>query len=69
MPHLDKTVQYQWYYNKAHHGKGPMDDVGEAIKGVVSGLVKSNKIVINTAEELQRPYRQFNQSTFPKMMT
>ena len=50
MPHLDKTVQLEWYYNKAHHGKGPMDDVGGTIKGVVFGLVKSNKIVINTAE-------------------
>ena len=54
-----------------------MDGVGGLIKRVVFGLVKSNKIMINTPKEsatgfrsdrLQRLCHLFNQSTFPKMM-
>ena len=29
---MDKTVNLGWYYNEQHHGKGPMDGVGGAIK-------------------------------------
>ena len=72
MTHFDKTVQLEWHYNRTHHGKGLVDGVGETMKRMVFGLVKSNKITINTAEEfatrLQRLCRPFNQSTFPKMM-
>ena len=51
MTRFDKLEQLEWHYNKAHHGKGPMDGVGGTIKRVVLGLVKSNKITINAAEE------------------
>ena len=30
-----REVQLQWNYNEAHHGKGPMDDMGGTIKNVV----------------------------------
>ena len=49
--HFDKSVQLEWHYNEAHHGKAPMDGISKTIKRVVFGLVKSNKITINTAEE------------------
>ena len=49
--YFDKSVQLEWYYNEAHHGKGPMDGVGQTIKRVVFGLVKSNKTTIKTVEE------------------
>ena len=51
MTHFDKSVQLELHYNEAHHGKGPMNGVGGTIKRVIFGLVKSNKITINTAEE------------------
>ena len=39
------------YYKEQHHGKGPRDGVNGTIKRVVFGLVKSNKITINTLKE------------------
>ena len=51
MTHLDKSLQLERKYNEAHHGKGPMDGVCETIKRAVFGLVKSDKITTNTAEE------------------
>ena len=51
MTHFDKSVQFEWHYNETHPGKGPMDGVGGTIKRVVSGLAKSSKITINTAEK------------------
>ena len=41
MTHFDKSVQLEWHWDEVHHGKGPMDGIGEKIKRVVSGLVKS----------------------------
>ena len=51
MTHFDNSVQLKWHYNEDHQGKGPMNGVGVAIKRVVFGLMKSNKITINTADE------------------
>ena len=51
MTHFDDPIQLECHYNKAHHGKGPMDGVDRTIKRVVFGFVKSNKITINTVEE------------------
>ena len=51
LAHFDRNIALQWNYNEAHHGNGPMDDVGGTIKRVVYGLVKSRHININTAEE------------------
>ena len=39
------------YYKEQHHGKGLRDGVNGTIKRVVFGLVKSNKITINTVKE------------------
>ena len=49
--HFEKGINLEWHYNEAHDGKGPMDGVGGTIKRVIYGLVKSRKIVINSAEE------------------
>lgn len=51
LTHFEKGINLEWHYNEAHHGKGPMDGVGGTIKRVVYGLVKSRKVVINSAEE------------------
>ena len=51
MAHFDKSVQLEQHYNENHHEKGLMDGVGGTIKRMVFGLVKSNKIKINTPEE------------------
>ena len=48
MTHFHKSVQLEWHYNEAHHGKGSMDGVDRRIKRVVFKLVNSNKITINT---------------------
>ena len=49
--HFVNSVQLEQHYNENHHEKGTMDVVGGTIKGMVFGLVKSNKIKINTSEE------------------
>ena len=51
MTQFDKLVQLEWHYNEAHHGESPMYGVDETIKRVVFGLLKSEKITINTAEQ------------------
>ena len=51
MIHFDKSVQLEWHYNEVGYGKSVTDSVGRTIKGAVFGLVKSNQITINTAEE------------------
>ena len=50
LTHFDWNIALQWNYNKAHHGKGPMDSVRGTIKRVSYGLVKSRHININTEE-------------------
>ena len=32
MLHLHPTKELEWNYNEAHHGKGPIDGIGGAIK-------------------------------------
>ena len=54
MTYFDRSVHFEWHYNEAHHGKGTMNCVGSTIKRVLFGLVKSGKIVINTAEDFAR---------------
>ena len=54
MTHFDKSAQHESHYNKAHDGKGCMDSFGGTIKRVVSGLVKSNKITINTVKKFAK---------------
>ena len=72
MAHFGKSVGLEWHYIEVHHGKGPlMDGVGRTIKGVIFGLVKSNKITIITSEEFATEALKAvpsNQSTFPKMI-
>ena len=48
---FDKSGQFEWHYNEVHHGKEHIDGLCGTIKGVIFGLVKSNKIMINTKEE------------------
>ena len=40
-----------WFHNEAHHGKVPMDDVGETIKNVIFRKVKSGQIVVHKPKE------------------
>ena len=44
-------LQLEWNYNEAHHGKGPMDDIGGIIKNAVFRQVKSGRVITNSAEE------------------
>ena len=46
-----RDLQLEWNYNQAHHGKGPLDGIGETIKNVVFRQVKSSRVIINSAEE------------------
>ena len=47
--HLEKEIQ--WHFNEVHHGKGPMDAVGGAIKNKVFQEVKSSCLTITSPEE------------------
>ena len=59
-----------WFHNEAHHGKVPMDDVGETIKNVIFRKVKSGQIVVHTHKELSDAAMKFVPSVitvyFPK---
>ena len=46
-----RDLQLEWNYNQAHHGKDPLDGIGETIKNVVFRQVKSSRVIINSAEE------------------
>ena len=46
---LNKSLY--WFYNKGHHGKLPMDDVGRTIRNVIFCKVKSGQIVVHTFKE------------------
>ena len=44
MTNFDKSVQLEWHYNEAHHGKGSMDGIGGAIKsGFGVGEIKQDQ--------------------------
>ena len=48
-----------WFYNEGHHGKVPLDDVGETIKNVIFRKVKSGQIVDHTPKELSDAAMKF----------
>ena len=54
-----RDLQVEWNYNEAHHGKGPMDGIGEAVKNVVFIQVKSGRVIINSAEEFSVTANKF----------
>jgi len=49
--HIQKDVRFEWHYNEAHHGKGPMDGIGGTLKNLVHRKVMSGAVVINTPKE------------------
>ena len=51
MTHFNPDYNIQWCYNERHHGKGPMDDVGGAVKNMIFQHVKSKKCVTNGAKD------------------
>lgn len=54
MTHYENSFEFEWHCNEVSHGKSPMVGVGGTIKLVAFGLVKLNKITINSAEEFAR---------------
>ena len=48
---IDPTIDLEWHYNEAHHGKGPMDGVGGTIKNLVFRAVKSGKVSVRNPAE------------------
>ena len=40
MTHFNLDYTIQRYYNERHHGKGPMDGVGETVKNMIFQHVK-----------------------------
>ena len=48
-----------WFYNKGHHGKLPMDDVGGTIRNVILWKVKSGQIVVHTSKEFSDAAMKF----------
>ena len=51
-----------WFYSEGHHGKVPMDDVGETIKNVVFQKVKSGQILVHTTKEFSDAVMKFGSS-------
>ena len=48
-----------WFYNEGHHGKVPVDNVGETIKNVIFRKVKSGQIVLHTPKEFSDAAMKF----------
>ena len=48
-----------WFYNEGHHGKFPMDDVGETIKNVIFRKAKSGQMVVHTPKEFSDAAMRF----------
>ena len=49
-----------WFYNEGHHhGKVPLDDIGETIKNVIFRKVKSGQIVVHTPKEFSDAAMKF----------
>ena len=48
---IHQQLHIEWHYNEAHHGKGPMDGIGGAVKNLVYRRVLSGDVVINYPKE------------------
>ena len=48
-----------WFYNEAHHGKGPMDGIGGTVKNVVYRQVKSERVTINSVRDFFNAANRF----------
>ena len=44
-------MNLKWHYNEAHHGKGPMDGIGGAVKNAVFRKVLSGAVKISSPKE------------------
>ena len=47
------------FYNEGHHGKIPMDDLGETMKNVIFRKAKSGQIVVHTRKEFSHAAMKF----------
>ena len=50
---LKPELSVEWHYNKAHHGKGPMDGEGGAVKKMAYRRVIAGDVVIDNPKNLQ----------------
>ena len=48
---IHPEIGLEWHYNEAHHGKGPMDEIGDPVKNTVFRKVLSGEVVIGSPEE------------------
>ena len=48
---FEASINLSWFYNKRHHGKGPMDGIGGTLKNAVYRGVKLGKAIVNDAKE------------------
>ena len=54
---LNKSLR--WFYNKGHHDKVPMNDVGRTIKNVIFQKVKLGEIIVHTPKEFSDAAMKF----------
>ena len=47
-------INIEWHYNEAHHGKGPVDGIGGAVKNTVFRKVLSGEAKIASPEEFAK---------------
>ena len=48
---MHPEMNLEWHYNEAHHGKGPMDGIGGAVKNAVFREVLSGAAKISSPKE------------------
>ena len=51
-------IALEWHYNEAHHGKGPMDEIGGTGKNTIFCKFLSGEVVIGSPEEFARNANQ-----------
>ena len=57
--YCNEGITLECNYNEAHYSKGPMDGIGEKTKNVVFRLVKTGRVIINSAEEFSVAANKF----------
>ena len=59
---LDQSINIEWNYFEANHGKGVIDGIGGTVKHAVYSYVLTNRIVIKSPEQ----FIKYANEIFPK---
>ena len=58
---MHPKMNLEWHYSEAHHGKGPIDGIGGAVKNVVFRKVLSGERKISNPKEFAEYVNHINE--------